>query len=125
MYYISATDRCIDKKVNNVVQSMYLYDLHPYLLLMIFRIKSFMCLGPGLWTRPDPLKIGSDALMLLFMRAPRRLPLPFPRPYRSYPLFPRRYSNQLAVTDPLVIYQNLVDSDLLQPDEAQFRAAVE
>ena len=101
---------------------MYLYDLHPYLLLMICRIKSF---GPGLWTRPDPLKIGSDALMLLFMQAPRRLPLPLPRPSRSYPLFPRHYSNQLAVTDPLVIYQSLVDSDLLQPDEAQFRAAVE
>jgi hypothetical protein len=37
----------------------------------------------------------------------------------------RQYSSQLTITDPLIIYQNLVDSDLLKPDESQFRAAVE
>jgi hypothetical protein len=37
----------------------------------------------------------------------------------------RQYSSQLTITDPLIIYQNLVDSDLLKPDDSQFRAAVE
>ena len=37
----------------------------------------------------------------------------------------RCFSTQVTVTDPLVIYQNLVESDVLQTDEAQFRAAVE
>jgi len=37
----------------------------------------------------------------------------------------RRMSNQLTVTDPLVIYQNQVESNLLKADKAQFRAAVE
>src|SRR5271155_680277 len=37
----------------------------------------------------------------------------------------RYLSTQLTLTDPLIIYQNLVESSLLKPDEAQFRAAVE
>lgn len=37
----------------------------------------------------------------------------------------RYLSTQLTLTDPLAIYQNLVESSILKPDEAQFRAAVE
>jgi hypothetical protein len=44
----------------------------------------------------------------------------------SAPAFPiRRISTQLTVTDPLVLYQNLVDGNSLRADESQFRAAVE
>ena len=74
---------------------------------------------------PDMLKIGGDALILLLMRPPRPSPLLVLRPCRSHIRYHRYHTRQLTVTDPLVIYQNLVESDLLKPDEAQFRAAVE
>jgi len=47
------------------------------------------------------------------------------RPRRCHVLYARNISSQLTVTDPLVIYQNQVESNLLKADEAQFRAAVE
>ena len=55
---------------------------------------------------------------------PLRPPLLFRLP-RCHVLYVRNISIQLTVTDPLVIYQNQVESNLLKADEAQFRAAVE
>jgi hypothetical protein len=55
----------------------------------------------------------------------RLLPPLLGRPRRCHVLYARNISNQLTVTDPLVIYQNQVESNLLKADEAQFRAAVE
>jgi len=58
-----------------------------------------------------------------------RLLVPHLQPLR--PLCPQCHkhihylSTQLTLTDPLIIYQNLVESSILKPDEAQFRAAVE
>jgi hypothetical protein len=55
---------------------------------------------------------------------PLRPPLLFRLP-RCHVLYARNISSQLTMTDPLVIYQSQVESNLLKADEAQFRAAVE
>ena len=51
--------------------------------------------------------------------------VPLPRPSSAPPFLIRRISTQLTVTDPLALYQNLVESNSLRVDELQFRAAVE
>jgi hypothetical protein len=69
-----------------------------------------------------PTNAQIDNINLSFM--PQLRPTPWLK-LRSSTRHIRYYSNQLTVTDPLAIYQNLVDGNLLEPDEAQFRAAVE
>lgn len=69
-----------------------------------------------------PTNAQIDNINLSFM--PQLRPTPW-RSLRSSTRHIRYHSNQLTVTDPLAIYQNLVDGNLLKPDEAQFRAAVE